>query len=320
MTKYILYLLTIFSITGCSRSFNKEEAVRSLKVLNSDLTQFFMESEELPEMEVFSMLWSDSTTPLPFPNEKFTFAQPYREYDFQSSKGEYHQDSIQQKFIRVDDHESVAIKVSTSRHKECLFELVDYKTEEISSRPSFPVIAKANLFADSQLLLSISHEAQIVDDLPLFINTLIEGINYDLNFDFNRTRIGNHGTIIAKSSMKFEEQEIIDLEFDSEIGYSTMGYFFEKINFRLAMFHHLITAKINYDLIDPTSSDYIKSFNQNSKIEIFERPYGKKVGNIRLGSTHNGELSDYFIEFGNGDTALLSEYIPGLQKILNVKL
>ncbi len=320
MIKYISLLLIIFSLTGCSRSFNEQEAIRSLKVLNSDLTQFFMKSEELPEIEAFKILWSDSTAPLPFPNEKFIFNQPYRSYDFQKSKGEYRQDSIHQKFIRVGDNESVVIDLSTSHHGECRFELVSFETKEISSRPSFPVRAEAILFADFRRVLSIHHEAEIDDGLPLFIHSSLEGTNYIVDFTFDRTRNGNQGTINTKSSIIFEEQKIVDLEIDSEIGYSTMGYYFEKINFRMIMFHHLITAKIDYNHINPTSSDYIASFNQNSKIEIFERPYGKKVGNIRLGTTNNGELSDYFIEFRNGDTALLSEYIPGLQKILDIKL
>lgn len=320
MIKYFSLLLIIFSLTGCYQSFNEQEAIRSLKVLNSDLTQFFIKSEELPEMEAFKILWSDSTAPLPFPNEKFIFNQPYRSYDFQKSKGEYRQDSIHKKFIRIGDNESVVIDLSTSQHGECRFELVSFETKVTSSRPSFPVRAEANLFADSQRVFSFRHEAEIQDGLPLFIQSSMEGTNYHLDFTFDRTRYGNQGTINAKSSIIFEEQKIVDFEFDSEIGYSSMGYYFEKINFRIIMFHHLITAKIDYDQINPTSKDYIASFNQNSKIEIFERPYGKKVGNIRLGTSNNGELSDYFIEFRNGDTALLSEYIPGLQKILNIKL
>ncbi len=320
MIKYFSLLLIIFSLTGCYRSFNEQEAIRSLKVLNSDLTQFFMKSEELPEMEAFKILWSDSTAPLPFPNEKFIFNQPYRSYDFQKSKGEYRQDSIHQKFIRIGDNESVVIDLSTSQHGECRFELVSFETKGTSSRPSFPVRAEANLFTDSRRVFSVRHEAEIQDGLPLLIQSSMEGNNYHLDFTFDRTRYRNQGTINAKSSIIFEEQKIVDFEFDSEIGYSSMGYYFEKINFRMIMFHHLITVKIDYDQINPTSQDYIASFNQNSKIEIFERPYGKKVGNIRLGTSNNGELSDYFIEFRNGDTALLSEYIPWLQKILNIKL
>ncbi|HAX95842.1 MAG TPA: hypothetical protein DCY35_04875 [Prolixibacteraceae bacterium] len=320
MIKYCCIILTFLNLAGCTHSFDKPEAIRSLKVLNSDLSQFFLETNELPEMEVFRILWSDSTAPLPFPNEKFIFSKPYLEYDFQNSKGHYRQDSIKKQFIRTGDNESVVIEVSSSRLDNCRFELQSYETMKISSRPSFPIKARAILFADSLQILNIEHEAAVADELPLFIRTSIEGTQYRLNATFDRIREGNRGSINAKSSIISGSQNIVDLEFDSKIGYSSMGYYFEKINFNITLFHHLIIARIDYDHIDPTSSDYISSFNKNSEIEIFERPYRKKVGNIRLGTTNNGELIDYFIEFRNGDTAPLAEYIPGLQKILNLKL
>lgn len=320
MIKYCCLILIYLNLAGCTQSFDKPEAIRSLKVLNSDLGQFFMESESLPEMEVLKILWADSTAPLPFPNEKFIFAQSYQEYDFQSSKGHYRFDSIQQQFIRTGDHEAVLIEVNTPLPEYYQFEILAFETTEISSRPSFPVKAQAILKSDSAHILNIQHEAAVADELPLFMQTRVEGTEYQMNTDFDRTREGNHGSLNLNSSIIFENQKIVDLVFDANIGYSSMGYYFEKINFNLTLFHHLIIAKINYDQIDPTSSNYISSFNQHSEIEIFERPYRKKVGKIRLGTTNNGELTDYFIEFRNGDTAPLAEYIPGIQKILNLKL
>ena len=320
MIKYFSLSLVLLSLVGCTQSFDKTEAIRSLKVLNSDLGQFFMESEGLPEMEVLKILWADSTAPLPFPKEKFIFAQSYQEYDFQGSKGHYRFDSIQQLFYRTGDHETVLIEVNTSLPEDYQFELQAFETTEISSRPSFPVKAQAILKSDSARILTIQHEAAVADELPLLIRTHVEGTEYSLTANFDRTREGNHGTINANSNIIFENQKIVDLEFDADIGYSSMGYYFQKISFDLTLFHHLIIAEIDYDQIDPTSPNYISTFNQHSKIEIFERPYRKKVGNIRLGTTNNGELTDYIIEFRNGDTAPLAEYIPGIQKILNLKL
>jgi hypothetical protein len=107
---------------------------------------------------------------------------------------------------------------------------------------------------------------------------------------------------------------------DALIGYSSMGYYFNDIHFTMILFNHLIKGNILYSKIDPTDRDYAESFNANTNIQIFEMPGNHLVGNLVLGKTHNGELLDYFIRFNDGSKIPVSEYLPFLDKLLNMKL
>jgi hypothetical protein len=86
------------------------------------------------------------------------------------------------------------------------------------------------------------------------------------------------------------------------------------------LFNHLIKGHIVYSKIDPMAREYVESFNANSDIQIFEMPGNHLVGNLILGKTHEKELLDYFIRFNDGSEVLVSEYLPFLDKLLNMKL
>jgi hypothetical protein len=120
--------------------------------------------------------------------------------------------------------------------------------------------------------------------------------------------------------MEYLNRKLIQLQFNSEIGYSRMGYYFEKIDFKINLFSHVVTGKIDYDKINPTSEDYASSFNSNSVIQIFELPGKRKVGDIVLHTLPDGEILDYFVKFSNGQMIMVNEHLPVLNKILNLKL
>lgn len=104
---------------------------------------------------------------------------------------------------------------------------------------------------------------------------------------------------------------------NADIEYSRRSYFFKYITFKIKLIDHTVDGTINYSAIDPTSADYINSFNSNSKITIREGQ--KEVGKVILNKVNNSELLDYFVQFSNKQETLLSEYIPVLKKVLNLK-
>jgi hypothetical protein len=55
-----------------NQSYTYDEAVRSLKVLNSDLTNLFLEADEKEELRALRFLWEQESAPLPSPGEQFT--------------------------------------------------------------------------------------------------------------------------------------------------------------------------------------------------------------------------------------------------------
>lgn len=310
----------IFVAFGCTRSFNQEEAIRSLKVLNSDLANMLLTADEMPEITALRYLWNQPTAPLPFPSEKFTFDKPYTSYDFEEAKGIYKWDTLTSGFIKHSESESVSFLYSGTGFNNAHFQINGFENLPISSRPDFPILMNAVMLIDNQQYMQINHTATVEDELPLNINTNISGRDYKITGKFNRTRSGDTGTLSSQLTVDYETNEIIDFRLNATIGYSSMGYYFEKINFDILLFKHTITGKIDYDLINPTDEDYATSFNTNSNIEIFERPMKRKIGNIILAKENQGELLDYHIRFRNDEKELLSDYLPIINKILNVKL
>jgi len=305
---------------GCTRSFDQAEAIRSLKVLNSDLANMLLTADEMPEMAALRYLWNQPTAPLPFPNERFKFDKPYTSYNFEEAKGIYHWDTLTSGFEKQSRDKAVSIFFSGTECPNGHFRITEFESLPISSRPDFPVKMEAILWIEDQPSLQIQHTASVEDELPLQINTNISGPGYEIAGAFNRTRSGDDGTLSSQITISYEADRIIDIRLNAAIGYSSLGYYFEKINFDILLFRHTINGKIDYDRINPTAEDYATSFNTHSIIEIYERPMKRKVGNIVLSTVNEGDLLDYHIKFRNDEKELLSEYLPIINKILNVKL
>lgn len=311
----IVFLL--LGAVSCGRTYREEEADRSMKVLNSDWVNFFSQASEKPEMKAIAFLWDQSSAPLPFPQEKFTVGKAYQPYDFEASKGIYVWD--EQTFVRQADTSLVIFRFEpdTGGVYRSAFILSDFSVAPVGSRPDFPVEMAAMLQVNGAGPLTINHQATVEEHLPLHITTELRGPDYDLKLKLNRTREQDAGTLRFTLRMDAGSQEIFSFDLDAAIGYSRQGYFFNQIYFDSRMFRHSVTGKIDYAQIDPTGADYAGSFNRHSQITLFEGRH--KVGDIVLAKTADGELLDYFIRFSSGEEKLLSDYLPFLKKILNLK-
>lgn len=313
-------LLIVVALGACSRWYRQDDAIRSLKVLNSDLTNMLIATDELPESKAMKFIWDQPSAPVPFPKEKFVYDRPYESYDFAKVSGQYRWDTINGVFMKQSDSDNVSIEYLDSGIGKINLIIHEFLSVPISSKPDFPLKVNAELWVDENVQTILKHEATIADELLLKSRTNIKGTNYEIDANFDRTRNGDNGTIESGLTIIYDNSEVIRFRINATIGYSTLGYYFEKIYFTADIFRHYIYGKIDYDLINPTSEDYVSSFNNNSKIEIFEHPLKRKVGNIVLAKVKEGELLDYHIKFRNNQTELLSEFLPIINKILNVKL
>lgn len=316
---FVILILLIFSSCG-NRSYDYDEAVRSLKVLNSDLMNLFLEAEEKEELKALNFLWAQESAPLPSPGERFTLGRTYNPFDFNASAGIWFWNADSAKFFRKENNDKLIFNYPAEDFSDVRFLISKYESVPVSSRPEFPVKMNAHLWIDGNEKLTIEHSATVEDKMPLLIQTLVSGTDFEIAGNLNRTRSGNSGSLDARFYMEYLNRKLIHFQFNSEIGYSRMGYYFEKIDFEIILFSHLVTGKIDYDKINPTSEDYATSFNSHSVIRIFEMPGKRKVGDIILHTLPDGELLDYFVKFSNGQMIMLNEHLPVLDKILNLKL
>jgi hypothetical protein len=288
--------------------------------LNSDFVNFFEKTGEMDELAALKFIWNHDNLPLPFPTEKFSADKPWKPYDYKESKGVYSWDSVQQVFVRKEKSDVVRILFSNGKITDGEFMLTEYTDTALSSRPDFPLKLKAVLNLEGKERLNIRHSAEVTDDLPLRINTEVQNKDSKMDFTLNRTRKNNDGGLKINFSLEHKSHRFIEAGAEAWIGYSSMGYYFNDIHFTMNLFSHRVKGHILYSKIDPTAREYVESFNANTNIQIFEMPGNHLVGNLVLGKTGAGELLDYYIRFSDGSKVLVSDYLPFLDKLLNMKL
>jgi hypothetical protein len=318
---FFVSLSQLLTLVSCQRKeYSKEEAIRSLKVLNGDVSGFLTKAGEMEELTALRFIWDHDSLPLPFAMEKFSADQPWKPYDFNASKGKYFLDSIHPVFLKEEESREVSLLFSGPKIPEGEFILQDYQAAEISSRPDFPLKLEAELKLKGEKRMTIFHAAQVSDDLPEVVNSFIKTEDSGVSFTLRRTRKKETGTLSLLVNVEKKGFHFINADMNATIGYSSMGYYFEDIRFNMEVFSHLATGFIRYGLIDPTARDYASSFNAHSDIRLYEMPGKRLVGKLVLSKSPQGDLLDYFIRFKDGSLVPVSEYLPFLDKLLNMKI
>lgn len=312
----ILWMIVCLSlIAGCSSTMSPSEADRSMKILNSNLTNLITISSDKPEIQAVYFLLHENSSPLCL-KQKNSSSNSSGVHE----KGIFVWNKQTQQFEKQSNSEQVELlfpfdgKGGDSAH----FIMNEFEVQACKSRPDFPVSADAVLKMGQKVKLQIEHNATIEDNLPLQINSLFRGDDYLLTFLLHRTRMDQKGDFKCEFKLKNKGFAICSGKIDAKIEYSRAGYYFRHFNFAIKLMDHQIHGTLDYSLIDPTATDYAELFNRHSQIYIEESNAGK-VGEIVLGKNGDGELLDYLVEFSNGKQVLLSEYIPLLKKILDFK-
>jgi hypothetical protein len=316
----VISLIIIVVLPSCKgKQLSPEEADRSMKILNGNLINLLTTGSEKPEFKVIQFLLNQNISPLPLHKATKSTRPDSLNYNFDSNKGIYQWDSALNQFIKTETDSIISLHFPEERSgvSNVDFYLNRYESQSYSSRPPLPVLADAAIEINKKVITSLKHSANITNNLPENISTKIIGLDYEAGLELHRTQIKKKGTLKIDILLKTKGFEIISGKADAQIEYSRQGYFFKTIDFRLKLMDHHVIGTINYGAIDPTSADYIHSFNSNSSIVLYEG--NNEVGKIVINKTENKDLLDYFIRFSNGDETLLSYYIPALKKLLNLK-
>lgn len=315
-----LALLIAFLLNACSdKQLSPAEADRSMKILNGNIVNLLTAGSEKPEYKIISFLMNQASTPLPFVKKTGTTQPDTAIYRFAPNCGEYHWNPTAHAFEKTKNSSTVSLIFPSEKSDKnnVRLDLIQYKSQAYSSRPDLPTEIDAKITMDNETIVEILHHAVISNNLPEKISSLVKGTDYETGVELYRTQHGKEGKLNFDIFLKTKGFEVVKIHVDAQIEYSRQGYFFKFIAFDLKLIDHQVTGEIDYSAIDPTSSDYIHSFNSNSSIIVSEGRH--QVGTIVLNKTENQELLDYFIKFSDGEEILLSHYIPALNKLLNLK-
>ncbi len=314
------FVLVLFLFSGCESVLDRSEAERSLKVLNSNFVNFLTNVSDKPEFEALHFLIRESASPdfLLSTNNQLN-NNSFTNMNIPLS-GSFLWCEEQNQFVKNDTASEILLEfpVNKKEGKNARFVITEYKTEDCKNLHYFPTSLDAKMFVDKIEKFTMRHRALVQDNFPLKITNAILSEDYESNFDLRRTRDGNSGTISIEFEIITKGIEIGTVKVATKIEYTRNGYYFTFFDFELNFFEHQIKGQIDYGHINPTANDYLAEFNHYSEIVISEH-FNKKIGNIILGMSGDGELLDYFVKFNNGDQILLKNYIPLFEKVLDYK-
>lgn len=312
----IIYLLAVL-FSCSSNEMSKKEAVRSLKVLNSDIVNFGTQAAESIEYKTLDFILDQPTAPFPFckNSDGFLFVKTFQS---EAAKGVYSWEETNGNFKKIDESRFVDLQFNLKEFENVAFRLTDYKSVVTSSGQPFPTLIRAEIIHENEKVWSLDYEAVITDGLPETIQLNAEAKNYTLSGQLARTRSDEEGTLMAKVDFNYLTRKILETRFNANIGYSRQGYYFNQLEFQQKLFNHFIDGFCDYAKVNPTANDYAASFNKNTDIEVCEDK-NKKVGKVTLATVENNELFDFHIKFPDSSEELVGKHIPLFDKLLNFK-
>lgn len=301
---------------------NRNEAERSLKVLNSDIINFLEKSSDTPEYKVLDFLLSATESPLPFKKSDDNKIA-YNNFDFNDKCGEYRWNADENHFYKTDENENIIIHLDNVIEDGIKFILYNYADTTIAVRQKFSLTTSAKIFLNEKEIWDIDYSSNLADGMPENIHIKSCGSGYCMEGEFKRTKDGDSGTISGSFNFLYNGIKLIEAELQSTVGYSYQGFYFRQVDFFQKFSGHYFKGNFNYEKINPTSENYVSSFNRNSDFKLFEKNIinGKyiKVGDLLLAETENNELLDYHIKFSDGNKVLIGNYITLVEELKNYK-
>lgn len=322
------YLLSVLALllASCQREheLDRKEALNSLKILNSDLTDLFDQSSGKPWFVALKFLWEQPGSPLPFHRDTSTGKLRIPAYTFADKKGVYTWDEKAKTFSKEKDTTLILVKfpMPSGNREWCRFYLDRYEMMKVKSRPDFPVAAEARLFVGNELALTVSHQATVEENLPRGIAT--EVIGKEFRFQLRQDRTGNFskksGVVSGNILLQAGGHEIISGSCNMEIDYHPpANYSLEDILFSLKVFNTEMKSHIDYRKINPTSNEYAKEFNDHSDIVVKNLDNSGIIGKIVLAFDSGSNKMDFYLRFKDGSQCRFSDQILVLKRLLNYK-
>lgn len=311
-----LILVFLFLIACKSAVMDKQEAERSLKVLNSDMLNFAQQVSEKSEFVILNFLLETQNSPFPIYKNDKGFVS-VKTFDFYENTGRYFFSEENKDYRKIAESETIEISFQPEELTDLVFVMNEFESEQVSSGENFPVNILAEIRKNTVKIWDLEYSLKISEGLPEKASLKISGDKYYLHATLIRTKNNDKGTIEINTDFNYLNNNLISTHFFGNIGYSRQGYFFNQVKIQQKLFGHFIDGFCDYQKINPTADDYAASFNENTRVELFEGD--AKVCDLVLATVENGELLDYHFKFSNGEQEIIGQHIPAFDKILNFK-
>lgn len=319
---YTVILLTFFSC-DTHRSLSKTESENYLKALNSDMVNMTDEASGRPEIKAIKFIWKQRTSPVPFKSDSSSNIFETKPYRFEDHLGVYVWDQHFNEFIKVRDTSLIYMlfPLPGDPTKNVVFRLQYFVAQKTNSRPDFPVSVSSSIVINQKQELEILHHAIISEGLLSGMETKINGNGYALSFNLNRegSMKEESGRITSRVRFSIGTDTILNSDLDADINYHPPTYSLQFIRLNQILFNTELSGTIDYGAINPTSKEYTKEFNKFCNMVLYTAKTTNKIGKVILSPVNNADQNDFYIEFNDGSTNCLSNYLLLLKKLLDLK-
>jgi hypothetical protein len=321
---YILMpvILAGMFLFSCHREGNlsPEDGLKAIKVLNSDMINL---SDGIQGNEAFtglSYLLREPTSPLSskngligkWLNDTLSSLQPF--------EGKYNRTGTE--FTKTGESGNIEIRfqIPGTTENSGNFIMSAFECKKIASSLCFPTEIHAKMLNGDDEILTINGKSVFTNDLPAHVEFIISGEDFAGSVRMERTRKDNTGTLDVALEFSARGHEIISGNILAVIGYSGSRIFYRTYEPDITVFDVRISGKMDYGKVDPTSKEYVTSFNNNCHIGFYDDGNGKKIGDFGIGELKNGELLGWVVYLSDGTPVFLEEYLLIVDKLLNYKL
>lgn len=303
------------------RELNADEAVRALKVLDSDLTNISSKGQEHPVFIALDFLLNQASSPL-----STSFGIPGQllkdsliSFEDWSAAYSWNKDSLE--FFRTEPAEGINIffPLMDGQDNNARFLISRFSCQPSLSASCFPAEVSGMMEYQGKEIMKIEYKVEFEEFWPSKMRCDISGEGFKGYIRLDRTRKGDDGTISIRFAFSAMGNTILDGKIKSEIGYNESLIYTKTIEPELILFDVNIHGKLDYGKVDPTSKDYIRSFNDNCHIIFQEAGSGHKIGNFGLGKDETGELLEWVLYLSDGSPASIYDYILVFRKIMDYK-
>lgn len=321
---FIYGFIPLLFFQGCRKAaLPKEDAVNCLKVLNSDIINFFDNAAQRPEIKALQFIQNQESIPIPFKSfSSGMFFNP-RSYNFEANMGKYIWNDETNEFVKIKDTSLVFLSFSLNDNEpgKCEFSFANYSSEKIDSQPDFPLSFDASVKVGNIEELNIKYRADVVENLPASIIFEANARFYSFKYNFRRKGSVHQksGKILCSADLESGFAKLVQFQVQADINYHNTTYSFQHIKINSRMFQTEFSGTVNYGEVDPTCSNYAESFNDNCDLTLWNSGRKKTIGNIILDPVEGSDQLDFFIRYKDQSTDRLSDHLLLLKKILNLK-
>jgi hypothetical protein len=320
MSAFILAAMFLFSCHP-KKELSPEDAIRTIKVLDSDVTNFVSKGEEHPSFVALDFLLHQATSPLStnFGIPAVLLKDSLKSLESWNGIYTWNKDSL--KFFKTAQGKEVKMlfPLAGGEVNDVSLGISRYASHPSMSAKNFPAEVLGMMDYNGKNIMKILYKAEFEEDWPSKIQCDISGDGFEGYWHMERKRKGDDGSVNIRFDFSAGGKNIIEGKIKLKIGYNGKSIYTKTVEPDITLFELKITGLLDYGMVDPTSKEYIKSFNDNCHIVFREKRGGWEVGNFGLGNDKSGELMEWVLYLSDGSQVSFYDYILVFKKIMDYK-